>query len=253
MMIAKKENSAMKEIVKTSNKNKLFIYSPFYYYFGGMINMKRILTLFLILVILSPVALAQGQNATGGETTAADIGRQLTRQMSYELRKQSPEGVRQLIRERRQLIEQEVANITDRTRQRVHQNQNEVRIAVHALLEMDNLTGGIGPQVREIARNFNNSIQATLRAEERIENRGRIRRFFAGGDFEAADEIEQEVDQSRQRIQELKQLREDCPCDVEVKAMLREQIESMEQEQDRLQGLTQAEKQSKGLFGWIWK
>jgi hypothetical protein len=235
--------------------------------------MKRIIGVLLTLVLLSSIGLAQEtfpsdeednavaepvvfedlEQTTEGERTAADIGRQMTGRMRYELRKQTPEGVRQLIRERRQQIEQEVANITDRTRQRVHQNQNEVRIAVHALLEMDNLTRGIGPQVREIARNFNNSIQATLRAEERIENRGRIRRFFAGGDFEAAEEIEQEISQSRQRIQQLNQLREDCPCDVEAKAMLREQIESMEQEQDRLTGLAQAEKQSKGMLGWLWK
>jgi hypothetical protein len=238
-----------------------------------MIYMKRIIGVLLILVLLSSIGLAQEtflsdeegnlvaepiafedlEQTTEGERTAADIGRQMTERMRYELRKQSPEGVRQLIRERREQIEQELQQIKNRARQRVYQNQNEVRIAVHALLEMDNLTGGIGPQVREVARDFNNSIQATLRAEERIENRGGIRRFFAGGDFEAAEEIEQEINQSRQRIQQLNQLREDCPCDVEVKAMLREQTESMEQEQDRLQGLAQAEKQSKGLFGWIWK
>jgi len=33
---------------------------------------------------------------------------------------------------------------------------------------MEELVGGIGAQVREVARNFNNSVQATIRAEERI-------------------------------------------------------------------------------------
>ena len=150
-------------------------------------------------------------------------------------------------------MQQEVDQIRERARQRVYQNQNEVRVAVHALLDMERITGGIGPQVREVARNFNNSIQATLRAEERVETRGRFRRFFAGGDEEAAAEIEAQVNQNRQRIQQLKQLREDCNCSEEVKALMQEQIQKMEQEQNRLNGLAQAEKQSKGMLGWIWK
>ena len=118
---------------------------------------------------------------------------------------------------------------------------------------MENLTGGIGPQVREVARNFNNSIQSTLRAEEKIEARGRFIRFFAGGDSEAAEELEQQVNQSRQRIQQLKQLRDECDCSEAVKTLMQEQIQNMEQEQDRLQGLAQAERKSKGMLGWIWK
>jgi len=240
--------------------------------------MKRILGILLALVVLCPIALAQGQgmhepgtgienpelmeeaqgtgqglNASDRETAAAQMGQLIAEQLRYELRKQSPEGVRQLVQERRQQMQQEVEQIRNKAMQKAYQNQNEVRLAVHALLEMENITGGIGPQIREVARNFNNSIQATLRAEERIEARSGIARFFAGGDAEAADEIEQEINQSRQRIQQLQQLREDCPCSEEVRALMQEQIQKMEQEQDRLQGLAQAEKKSKGLLGWIWK
>ncbi|MBW2982446.1 hypothetical protein KY343_06210 [Candidatus Woesearchaeota archaeon] len=238
--------------------------------------MKKLTAILLALVMLIPMAFAQGihepgtgienpelreeaqgtgqgLNATEREQAAAAIGQQIAEQLRYELRKQTAEGVRQIVRERRQLMEQEVGNITDRARQRAFQNQNEVRLAVHALMEMDNITGGIGPQVREVARNFNNSIQATLRAEERVESRGGFARFFAGGDFESAAEMEQEVSANRERIQQLKQLRDQCPCDEEVKTMLQEQIQQMEQEQDRLQGLAQAERKSKGLLGWIWK
>jgi hypothetical protein len=113
------------------------------------------------------------------------------------------------------------------------------------------LTGDIGRNVSQIAREFNNSVQATIRAEERIQTRNWLVRFFVGGDREAAEDIEQEVNRNRQRIQELKQLREECDCDEEVRNMLQEQIQNMEQEQNRLQQSAQNEKKDKGIFGWL--
>ena len=76
-------------------------------------------------------------------------------------------------------------------------------------------------------------------------------RLFSGGDAEAAEEIEAEVNQNRERIENLKRYREECDCSSDVKEMLQEQIQNMEQEQDRLGELAQNEKQNKGLFGWL--
>lgn len=208
----------------------------------------------LVLVVLSPFVLAQERyNNSERERAVSEVGQQLADELRYELRKQSADGIRQIVRERRMQMEQETANITAMARQRAFQNQNEVRLAVHALLEMENLTGGIGPQIREVARNFNNSVKATLNAEERIEERGRIKRFFAGGNFDAADILDEQIAESRPRIQQLKKLRNECQCTDDVKALMTEQIQKMEQEQNRLQGLSQAERSRKGIFGWIWK
>lgn len=130
-------------------------------------------------------------------------------------------------------------------------NQNQVRLAVHTLLAMENLTGGIGKNVSAIAREFNNSIQSTIRAEERIQHRSRIRTAFFGGDTDAADDIEAETNRNQARIQLLKQYKEQCSCSEEVKAMIQEQITAMEQEQTRLKSLAQQEKAKKGLLGWL--
>jgi len=137
-----------------------------------------------------------------------------------------------------------------------NKNQNAVRLAVHSLLAMENLTGGIGKNISQIAREFNNSIQATIKVEGRIQSRSSLIKFFMGGDEEAAEEMEQEVNQNRLRIQELRRLMEKGDCEKEVKAMLQEQIQEMEGEQNRLQKLAQREKKDKGLFGWfsgLWK
>lgn len=137
--------------------------------------------------------------------------------------------------------------------QKVYQNQNRVREAVHALQQMKGFVGGIGPQISEIANHFNNSVKNTIEAEEKIQSRSAFSRFFAGGDNKAAEDIEKEVQQNQEKIQELKQLKDECDCEEEVKQMLQEQIQNMDQEQTRLQQLAQVEKNKKGLFGWIWK
>lgn len=160
--------------------------------------------------------------------------------------------VQEKVQTKQQELEQEMAGKSERE-QKVLQNQNQVRLAVHALLEMKEEISGIGPQVSEIATQFDNSVQATIKAEEKIRAKGGFARFFSGGDEEAAEELEAEVNANKAKVEELKQLREQCDCSEEAKALMQEQIQAMEQEQSRLGELAQKEKKSKGLFGWLWK
>ena len=162
------------------------------------------------------------------------------------------EQVQARVEERKQELEAELAGKSEKE-QNVLRNQNAVRLAVHALLEMKDGIGGIGQNVSAIARDFNNSIQSTIRAETRVEERSGFTRFFAGGDEAAAEEIEKEVAANRARIAELAQLRETCPCDETTRALFQEQITTMAQEQERLGELVAKEKKSKGLLGWMWK
>ena len=205
-----------------------------------------------------------GQNETGQgtgqgqqeqvEQETENRGENITIQIQQreEVRARNLSELREMIAQRQQEMNQELQALKEQ-QQQVYQNQNRVRLAVHSLLAMEDLVGGIGPQVSEIAREFNNSVQATIRAEERIQSRNRVIRFFAGGDEGAAQEIEEQVVQNRERIQQLQQLALQCECEEEVRALLQEDIENMEQEQTRLQQLAQNEKKVKGLFGWLWK
>lgn len=237
--------------------------------------MKKISFLLLTILLISLVIFAQRQqgsqcSATGtmdskqsqqgqgtGQGEQVQIEQQtqnqgeesqLMIQQRTQLEVQKLNEIKQGVQQRQQEMNQEMQQLKE-GQQNVYQNQNQVRLAVHSLLAMEDLVGGIGPQVSQIAQEFDNSVQATIRAEENIQTRNRIIRFFAGGDQEAAQLIEQEVNRNRERIQQLKQLREQCDCGEEVKAMFQEQIQDMEQEQNRLQQLAQNEKQYKWLFG----
>ncbi|MGB2727308.1 MAG: hypothetical protein WBD09_02380 [Halobacteriota archaeon] len=239
--------------------------------------MKKIIIPLLVLILITSVVSAAGssginESGTGIENSKLNEtgqGQQVQVQVEQEtqnegenitvrvrqrerLRARNVTELKQMRQERQREMNQTIQGL-GKNRQTVYQNQNRVRLAVHSLLAMEDLVGGIGPQVSQIAREFNNSVQATIRAEERIQNRSRFVRFFAGGDEKAAEEMEQEVNQSQQRIQQLKQLRVQCDCGEEVKAMMHEQMQIMEQEQARLLQLAQNEKNKKGLFGWLWK
>jgi len=217
--------------------------------------MKKMIITLLVLNLIIPLVLGQGQqggqqSGTGQQQTGQETGSETGQQVQKKARNTTE--LRQMIQERQQEMNQSMQGLKKELKE-MYQNQNRVRLAVHALLAMENLTGGIGRNVSQIAREFNNSVQATIRTEERIQTRNMLMRFFFGGDEQAADEMEQEVNRNRERIQELRRLMQECECEEEVKAMLQEQIQNMEQEQNRIQELAQNEKKSKGIFGWLWK
>jgi len=228
-------------------------------------QLKWLLTSILVLILLSSVFAAGQQGNPNGQkgieipTTTIqrenkEYGQGIGQgtQTQTEQRTQEMGQIQTMVQQKQQEMNREMQGMSVKE-QKIYQNQNQVRLAVHTLLAMENLTGGIGKNISAIAREFNNSIQATIRAENRIQTRSGFVRLFVGGDEKAAQEIEQQVNQNKIRIQKLKENINNCDCDEQIKAMLQEQIQKMEEEQIRLQQLAEREKSNKGLFGWIWK
>ncbi|MBU3934994.1 hypothetical protein KKC00_03470 [Patescibacteria group bacterium] len=240
--------------------------------------MKRLIFVSLVLIMSASVVFAQGGQQGSNNPDTGTINSEQNQQgqgtgqgqqiqTEEQTQNQGEEGqliimqqqqvttgqineVKNRIQQRKQEMNQEMQSM-GKTEQKVYQNQNQVRSAVRSLLEMKDIMGGIGSQVSQIAQEFDNSVQATIRAEEKIQARSRFVRFFIGGDQETAELIKQEVDRNKERTQQLAQLREQCACDDEVKVMLQEQISNIEQEQNRLEQVVQTEKQARGLFGWL--
>ena len=199
--------------------------------------MKKLIFVLLFLVLFTSIVLVNSEE---------------TQQTTDRIKAKNLTQLSEIIQQKQQEMNQEMNSLTAE-QQLVYQNQNRVMLAVHSLLAMEDLVGGIGENVSVIAREFNNSIQATIRAEERIERRSAFTRFFAGGDEVAAEEIEQETTTNEERIQQLRGLMNDCDCSEEIRNRFQEQIQNIETEQNRQGVLAQKEKDSKGLFGWLWK
>ena len=141
-------------------------------------------------------------------------------------------------------------NISAGERDRI-KNENEVRIAVTTLLNVEDLSGGIGRNVSAIARDFNNSASSTRKLEDRIQTRSSFMRLLFGGDREAARELATQTAQNKARIVELQQLISSASLNTEVRAMIEDQLGIMEKEQERLQQLATREQQDRGFFGWL--
>ncbi len=195
---------------------------------------------------------SSGQDDSGQAGMNADSVNQINQGIGTGVQARDANELKEMIQQKQQEMSQDMSGL-DEKQQNIYQNQNKVRTAVHSLLAMEGLAGSQGSRISEIAKEFNNSVQATIRSEEKIESKGFLSRMLTGGDAEAAGELEMQTIQNREKIQELKQLKDDCDCDSEVKAMMQEQISNMEQEQARLEQLAQSEKKSKGLIGWLWK
>nr|WP_321352584.1 hypothetical protein [uncultured Methanoregula sp.] len=131
------------------------------------------------------------------------------------------------------------------------QNENDVRFAVHTLLAMENYSGGIGPQVSAIARDFNNSANSALRLEQQIETRDVFTRMLFGGDQTAAKEMENITAWSRERIGQMQQLVNSTTLDAESRALMEEQIDTLNQNVVQWQKIAAKEQQDRGLFGWL--
>lgn len=141
-------------------------------------------------------------------------------------------------------------NISSGERDRI-KNENEVRIAVTTLLNVEDLSGGIGRNVSAIARDFNNSASSTRKLEDRIQTRSSFMRLLFGGDREAARELATQTAQNKARIVELQQLISSASLNTEVRAMMEDQIQIVQKEQDRLAQLATREQQDRGFFGWL--
>lgn len=141
-------------------------------------------------------------------------------------------------------------NVSSGERERI-KNENEVRIAVTTLLDVEDLSGGIGRNVSAIAREFNNSASSMRKLEDRIQTRSSFMRVLFGGDREAARELATQTAQNNARIAELHQLVSNATLSAEVRATIEDQIRIMEKEQERLQQLATKEQEDRGFFGWF--
>lgn len=161
----------------------------------------------------------------------------------------SSDDLNHKIESRRQRFDAEEASTTPQLRT-IKKDENEVRLAVHALLSSKDLVGGIGQQVSDIAKEVDHSVASTTNAEAKINSRGFFSKLLFGGDRTSAEVIAQEAAKNQTRIDNLTTLLADATITPEVKATLDAQIAALKAAQVRLQALADKEKSAWGLFSW---
>lgn len=123
---------------------------------------------------------------------------------------------------------------------------------VQELLQVADREGGIGEQVREVAREQNAATEDTVQSMVKVQNRSRVRTFFFGPDYKNLGQLRSEMVQVRNRIAQLNRLVEKAEGE-DSKLALQEQIQQMEEEQTRINNFIQENEDKFSLFGWVKK
>lgn len=127
--------------------------------------------------------------------------------------------------------------------------RSRVANAIQNMEMIANRNGGIGDQIRTIARNQNQLQEQAEEALDKAQKRSRFAKFFIGPDYGQLKDIGEKLEMHNKRIEELKELRDDLDSDDEI--LLDEQIEVMENTAQEL--LEEASQETRGfsLFGWL--
>lgn len=142
------------------------------------------------------------------------------------------------------------------------QQQGQINAQIHMSTVADFVQGllqvasgtedGIGQQVRVIAQQQNQSASATVQAMEKVQTRSRVRIFFFGPDYKNLGALRSETVQTRNRLEQLNRLMVDVQNEGD-KTELQNQIQTLEQEQTRIENLIKEQEGKFSLFGWLIK
>lgn len=148
---------------------------------------------------------------------------------------------------------QKVQNQIDQNQENQgEQRRSRVASAVQEMLAVAERNLGIGQQVRIIAQNQNQEQGEMEGALQAAKKRSGVVKFFIGPNYKELKEVEDRLENHKNRLEELKGLREQLEnsADAEV---LTQQIQIMEQVGAELENEVNKEKQGISLFGWLFR
>jgi len=112
--------------------------------------------------------------------------------------------------------------------------------------------GGIGEQVRVVAQEQNQNKEKTADQIEAIEKRNKIKTFLIGTDYKNVGALRSEMVQTRNRLEKLNRLTEQT-TNAADKTELQNQIQTLEEEQTKIETLLKKAEGKFSLFGWLIK
>ena len=133
------------------------------------------------------------------------------------------------------------------------QHRSVVANFVQSLLSIASSTdGGIGQQVRVIAQQQNDSDATTSQAVEKVQSRSKIATFLFGSDYKNLGKLRSEMVTTKNRINQLNNLLSNIPNASDT-AEIQAQIQTLEQEQTKIEDFIKSKESTFSLFGWLVK
>lgn len=131
--------------------------------------------------------------------------------------------------------------------------RSSVAAFVKGLLDIANKEqGGIGEQVKVIAKEQDESKDKVADAIDKVKNRSKIKTFLIGTDYKNIGQLRSEMVKTGNQIDKLKKLMEQT-VNAESKTALQTQIQALEQEQQKINDFLKANESKFSVFGWFVK
>ncbi len=132
------------------------------------------------------------------------------------------------------------------------ERRSNVANAVQEMLQVADRNSGIGQQVRIIAQQQNESESTTIQAIEKVQARGKVKTLFFGSDYKNLGTLRSEMVKTRNRLEQLDGLIEKVQNEGD-KTELQNQIQTLKQEQQKIEGFLKINETKLSLFGWFIK
>jgi hypothetical protein len=123
---------------------------------------------------------------------------------------------------------------------------------VQGLLTVAEREGGIGQEVQVIAKQQNDIRNRASDLINAVENRNKVKTFFIGTSYKNLGELRSQMVQTRNQIDQLKRLAEKAENEGD-KTELQTQIQTLEQEQTKINDFITQNESKFSLFGWAVK
>ena len=218
---------------------------------GGAKIMKiKLMTTALLMAIVAIPVLAQNEDTTNNEESIPThisekkgMGRQRSNADMEKIR-----DLRQAAKAKKEKAKQFKSKVAN-------EHRSAVANFVHELLDVADrqALGGIGEQVREIARQQNASEDKVGPKLEKVKNKNKIRKFFFGTYFGETRAIKKEMQSAQKRLRELERIKDGVVANPEDKAVLEAQIQNFKDNINKVLSEVEEEEGKFSLFGWVKK
>jgi hypothetical protein len=132
------------------------------------------------------------------------------------------------------------------------EHRSAVATFVQSLLTLANRMGGVGEEVRAVARAQMDSASTTAKAIAQVESRSALRTLLFGADYKNIGTLRSEIATTSAHIARLKKALEKT-FDASAKAELSSQIDALVDAQADVEAFVEAHEDSFSLFGWFTK
>jgi hypothetical protein len=212
--------------------------------------MKIILTTLLILLFFATNAYALAANQDGGNQSQNSSDTTQNREENQERTNNPETGT---MTEEQTQFNNAASNYVPQnqaTQQHAAQVQSTVQNMIQLSYQINNES--LGNQIRTMAQEQINSEDNANQALEKAQMRSNFAKFFVGADYAQLKIVKQEMEQNQLRIQALQQMCDQISNESD-RTELKNQLQTLEEQNISLQDQLRNEESGFSLFGWIIK